>query len=196
MDIDSLLLRLGVTPRATLSEVHTKRQRERAISHGKAPAFAHQPAECPGVSDDPTPTTHLGRLLRDAGEAWHQRVREAQRAAGLEPSRARFDPILAHVGERPEPVLELFERSGLTRRGFAELVEELERLNVVERFDGPDDPRVKHLRYTPLGLDLYRRSRDVMFALDRDIAADMGPERFDRLTEALEAFIASRPPRP
>lgn len=148
------------------------------------------------MSDDPTPTTHLGRLLRDATEAWSLRMREAQRASGIDPSRVRFDPILSHVGEEPEPVLELFERSGLTRRGFTQLVEELERLNVAERFDDPEDPRVKHLRYTPLGLKLYRHSRDVMFALDREIAADMGPERFAQLTEALEAFIASQRPRP
>lgn len=147
------------------------------------------------MTDDPTPTTHLGRLLRDAVDAWHRRMREAQRDAGLAPARARFDPILAHVGEAPEPVLDLFERSGLTRRGFTELVEELERLDVVERFDDPEDPRIKHLRYTARGLELYRRTRDMMFALDRELAADMGPERFAALTEALEAFIASQRPR-
>ena len=148
-----------------------------------------------GVSD-PTPPTHLGRLLRDATAAWTERIRAAQAAAGIHAPRTRFDPILRHLGPRPEPVSALVEQSGLTRRGFTEVLEELERLGVVERFDDPGDPRVKLLRYTELGADLYRRTVEVMFALDRELAAELGEERFAQLTDALQAFIASQRPRP
>jgi DNA-binding MarR family transcriptional regulator len=70
------------------------------------------------------------------------------------------------------------------------VVAELEQLGIVEQLPDPTDARAKLVRYTPFGVDGYRRALAVFTELEREQVRRIGPDRVATLKQDLRSLSA------
>src|ERR1700722_4034918 len=123
-------------------------------------------------------------------EAWHamsdlvlnnERRREILEQTGLNFGKMR---ALRRVAVRPMPMRELAEQLAVDPPNLTPMVDELERLGLVERRAFPSDRRVKLVAATPKGAELAQGAEDI---LDRPPVGlvDLAPEELDILLQIL-----------
>jgi DNA-binding MarR family transcriptional regulator len=123
-------------------------------------------------------------------EAWHamsdlvlnnERRREILEQTGLNFGKMR---ALRRVAVRPMPMRELAEQLAVDPPNLTPMVDELERLGLVERRAFPSDRRVKLVAATPKGAALAQRAEEI---LDRPPVGlvDLAPEELDILLQIL-----------
>lgn len=91
---------------------------------------------------------------------------------------------LRRVAVRPMPMRELAEQLAVDPPNLTPMVDELERLGLVERRAFPSDRRVKLVAATPKGAALAQRAEEI---LDRPPVGlvDLAPEELDILLQIL-----------
>lgn len=141
----------------------------------------------------------IGQLLIRAGrlfnEAGLQQVRTDPRYAGARAAHLAVFPHLDFEGTR---LVELARRMGITKQAVSQLIDDLERLQMVERRPDPEDRRAKRVFFTNHGrASLFEGLRSLR-AVEDQVVANLSPARQQRLQEdllkitaALEALLAS-----
>jgi DNA-binding MarR family transcriptional regulator len=84
----------------------------------------------------------------------------------------------------------LAERSGLTKQAVGELVDDLERLDYVERVPDPTDGRAKLVRLTEKGANAQQLGRSILAEIEQRWAEQIGDERVAAMRETLEDIYA------
>lgn len=135
----------------------------------------------------------LGFLMREAYGRLQARVYQAVAAAGHDGLRATHSPVLRHLPAEGGRVADVARASGLAKQSVAYVVEDLVALGYLRSEPDPDDGRARRLRYTARGLKLLAALADASQALEDELAASLGPERLQRLRDALEALLAEAP---
>ncbi|WP_238012468.1 helix-turn-helix domain-containing protein [Dactylosporangium sp. AC04546] len=107
-----------------------------------------------------------GELFRRLGEAGH---------AALRP---RHGAVLAYVDADGTRAATLSALSGQHKQVISTLVDELVELGYVERRPDPQDRRAKLVVPTELGLDMMRRSDEIVTDIERRHAEAVGPEAY------------------
>jgi DNA-binding MarR family transcriptional regulator len=77
----------------------------------------------------------------------------------------------------------------MTRPAMAELVDDLERLGIVERRPDPSDGRAKLICLTDAGWDAMRTGRRVIAELETEYARLIGSERFEQTCQNMQALL-------
>jgi len=111
----------------------------------------------------------------------NERRREVLEKTGLNFGRMR---TLRRIAERPMPMRELAELLAVEPPNLTPMVDDLERLGLVERQSYPSDRRVKLVAVTPKGAALAQEAEEI---LDRPPVGlvDLSPEELDVLSEIL-----------
>ena len=123
-------------------------------------------------------------------EVWHamgdlvlnnERRREILEQTGLNFGKMR---ALRRIAVRPMPMRELAELLAVDPPNLTPMVDDLERLGLVERMAYPADRRVKLVAATPKGAELARRAEEI---LDRPPVGltDLSPEELEILSQIL-----------
>jgi len=76
---------------------------------------------------------------------------------------------------------------------MAEIVDDLQRLGIVERRPDPSDRRAKLITLTDDGWKAMRTAQAIIAQLEADYAAIVGPERFEVMCQAMQALITEHP---
>lgn len=139
------------------------------------------------VTEPPDP--HIGRLLRETFALFERRLHAGLHAAGLTEIRPTHHAVLRHLGVDGTRASELAERSGLTRQGLTQIIDDLEALGYVARRPDPQDRRAKLVVYTDRGLHGYRAGRQAIAQMEREFAALLGDEDYGRMRAALERLM-------
>jgi DNA-binding MarR family transcriptional regulator len=85
---------------------------------------------------------------------------------------------------------DLAANAGLTKQAVGEAVTELERLGYVTRVPDPQDGRAKIIQLTDRGLDAVIKGRRIFAEIEREWAAQIGPELMASFREAATRIAA------
>lgn len=102
--------------------------------------------------------------------------------------------------EDGQRLIDLAEGAGMAPQSIGELVDQLEKLGMVERRPDPDDRRAKRVFLTDVARQGQQAARDAVRRADERIAEVLGPERLEQLkhelSQVIEDFGGSVPPNP
>ena len=117
----------------------------------------------------------------------HQRLGEL----GFEGLRFRHGPVFRFIDAEGSRVTDLASRSGLTKQGIGDAVDELATLGYVERQPAPADRRAKTVRLTPRGVEAQAAAARILQQVERRWAKQYGGKQVDQLRHTLERIAAN-----
>jgi DNA-binding MarR family transcriptional regulator len=131
----------------------------------------------------------IGVLLRDGASAVDAEVKAAQAEQGFAEIQPGHHTVLRHLGEDGARPSELAAEAGVSRQAVTKILDDLERLGLVEREPDPADGRSVVVRYTPRGLGALQVARTRMSQLERRYASHVGANRWRTVRDVLEALF-------
>jgi len=112
-------------------------------------------------------------------------------AAGLTDARVPHTHVTAYIKAEGSRLTELAAHARMTLPAMSELVDDLQRLGIVERRPDPRDGRAKLICLTEAGWDAMRTARRVIGAIEADWAQHVGAERFEAAAQTLDALLGA-----
>jgi DNA-binding MarR family transcriptional regulator len=114
---------------------------------------------------------------------------ERLKAAGLEDARVAHTHVTAYIKADGSRLTDLAAQARMTLPAMSELVDDLQRLGVVERRPDPSDGRAKLICLTEAGWDAMRTGRRAIAEIESDYAELVGRARFEQATETLDELL-------
>jgi DNA-binding MarR family transcriptional regulator len=114
---------------------------------------------------------------------------ERLKAAGLADARVAHTHVTAYIKADGSRLTELATQARMTLPAMSELVDDLQRLGVVERRPDPSDGRAKLICLTEAGWDAMRTGRQAIAEMELDYAELVGRARFEQATETLDELL-------
>jgi DNA-binding MarR family transcriptional regulator len=99
--------------------------------------------------------------------------------------------LFPHITTEGVRLTELADKLGVTKQAVGPLVDDLEREEIVERIDDPDDRRAKLIRWTKRGERALLHGLGVLADLERELAPAVGKARMAALADTLEVLIGA-----
>jgi DNA-binding MarR family transcriptional regulator len=150
------------------------------------------------LSTSSTPRLHIGQLLTQLTRVFQTELFERLAAAGLEGARVPHTHVTAYIKAEGSRLTELAAQARMTLPAMSELVDDLQRLGIVERRPDPTDGRAKLICLTDAGWEAMRTARDIIDQIEADYAQLLGAERFEAAAQTLDQLLhvlaAPRPP--
>jgi DNA-binding MarR family transcriptional regulator len=114
--------------------------------------------------------------------------------AGLDMLQPRHLTVLRALDPGPGMrAAHLARDAGVTRQAIAQVVADLEQLEIIEQIPDPTDARAKIVRYTPFGTRGYRRALTVFADLEREAGRTIGSDRISALKQDLHRLAGIGP---
>jgi DNA-binding MarR family transcriptional regulator len=127
----------------------------------------------------------IGALLRVPAEAIHRRIIRELNAAGFEELSQPHMAVFRYPspdGVRPGV---LAERAGMSKQAMNRLLGTLEELGYLARSDSPDQGRARIVHFTKRGHAAYAKAIEVLYDIEREWSAQLGPKDFKQLKQLL-----------
>ena len=138
----------------------------------------------------------LFKAARLLDEAALERLAERPERVRL---RRSHTSLLPHIDLEGTRVTVLAERLGISKQAVSQLVDDLERLGVLERVPDPDDARARRVVFTKRGRQGLMEGLDVLKELERELTRSIGEAPMSQLRSALVAILrlieGANPPR-
>lgn len=132
---------------------------------------------------------HIGRLFLQAHRAYSARAIEALRQRGYPELGAAHAAILPHIDVEGTRATVIAERSGMTKQGAGQVVDDLARQGLVERIPDPADGRAALVVFTDAGWDYLRAASTLKREIEADYALLLGSDQFKSLCENLARIV-------
>jgi DNA-binding MarR family transcriptional regulator len=132
---------------------------------------------------------HIGQLLTQLTRLFQTELFERLVDAGLEEARVPHTHVTAYIKADGSRLTELAAQARMTLAAMSELVNDLERLGIVERRPDPSDGRAKLICLTDAGWDAMRTARRIIGEIERDYAGLVGAKRFDAAALTLDELL-------
>jgi DNA-binding MarR family transcriptional regulator len=132
---------------------------------------------------------HIGRLFLQAHRAYSAHAVEALRARGYSELGAAHAAILPHIDVEGTRTTVIAERSGMTKQGAGQVVDDLARQGLVERIPDPADGRAALIVFTDAGWDYLRAASLIKHEIESEYASLLGDNAFRALCEDLARII-------
>jgi DNA-binding MarR family transcriptional regulator len=143
------------------------------------------------LSTSPLPRTHIGQLLVQLTRLFQTELFERLKAAGLEDARVAHTHVTAFIEADGSRLTELAAKARMTLPAMSELVDDLQRLGIVERRPDPSDGRAKLICLTEAGWDAMRAGRRAIAEIESDYAELVGRARFEQATATLDELLCA-----
>lgn len=140
-----------------------------------------------------TRASNLRQLLLRASRTINQDVTAALRAAGFKDLKNSQVFCLAHIDLGGTSVVDLAERSNISKQAASKLVGELVALGYLATSRGPLDGRAILVQFTPQGRSLMQQSFELFADLEREYCRRIGTQTYRVLKRALVALDERRP---
>ena len=141
------------------------------------------------MSTIPPSRLHLGQLLVQLTRIFQTQVFDGLVAAGLSEARVPHTHVTAYIKADGSRLTELAEQARMTLPAMSELVDDLQRLGIVERRPDPRDRRAKLICLTDIGWDAMRTARSIIAAIEADWGERVGVDRFEATAQTLDALL-------
>jgi DNA-binding MarR family transcriptional regulator len=132
---------------------------------------------------------HIGQLLVHLTRLFQTELYARLQDAGLQDARVPHTHVTAYIKAEGSRLTDLAAQARMTRPAMAELVDDLERLGIVERRPDPTDGRAKLVCLTDAGWDAMRTGHRVIAELEADYARLIGAERFEQTCQGMQALL-------
>lgn len=132
---------------------------------------------------------HIGQLLVQLTRLFQADLFERLVAAGLTDARVPHTHVTAYIKADGSRLTDLADQARLTLPAMSEIVNDLERLGIVERRPDPADGRAKLICLTAAGWDAMRVARTIIGDIEADYARRVSRGDFDQAAETLEALL-------
>jgi DNA-binding MarR family transcriptional regulator len=99
--------------------------------------------------------------------------------------------VTAYIKADGSRLTELASSARMTLSAMSELVDDLERLGVVERRPDPSDGRAKLICLTDRGWETMRTARAIIAEIEGEYAARVGAKRFESAARTLDELLRS-----
>jgi len=147
--------------------------------------------------------TSIGRYLHNAARKFDARVLAILSEQGWEDVRLVHITLTRALDFSGTRLTELAKRAAITKQAMGELVDECERIGLVERTADPTDGRAKIVIFTPRGKRFMNAFRQALTTAEDEMTAQLGGERVGEIRQALADYaegtrtrgIAERAPR-
>jgi len=110
-------------------------------------------------------------------------------AAGLEEARVPHTHVTAYIKADGSRLTDLAAQARMTLPAMSELVDDLQRIGIVERRPDPTDGRAKLICLTDAGWEAMRTARRIIAEIEADYAERVGAERFEASAETLDELL-------
>jgi DNA-binding MarR family transcriptional regulator len=137
----------------------------------------------------PAPRLHIGQLLTQLTRLFQAELFEGLIAAGLSDARVPHTHVTAYIKAEGSRLTELAAQARMTLPAMSELVDDLQRLGIVERRPDPSDRRAKLICLTEAGWEAMRTGRRVIAGIEADYTQLVGAERFEAAAETLDDIL-------
>jgi DNA-binding MarR family transcriptional regulator len=137
-----------------------------------------------------TRTRNLRQLLLRASRAINQDVTTALHAAGFKDLKNSQVFCLAHIDLHGTSVVDLAERSNISKQAASKLVGELVALGLLSTSRAPSDGRAILVQFTPRGRALMQQSFELFADLEREYSRRLGAQAYQALKRALRTLAA------
>ncbi|HEY1276880.1 MAG TPA: MarR family transcriptional regulator [Thermoleophilaceae bacterium] len=138
-----------------------------------------------------TDRLHLGQLLVQLTRLFQTELFERLVAAGLEDARVPHTHVTAYIKAEGSRLTDLATQARMTLPAMSELVDDLQRLGIVERRPDPSDGRAKLICLTDAGWEAMRTARAIIADIEADYAKRVGAKRFEAAARTLDALLRS-----
>ena len=135
---------------------------------------------------------NVGRLMFNGARRFEERIHATVRAAGFTDVRYVHLTILRNMNVGGTRLTTLAARAGMTKQAMGQLVDECERLGIVERRADPRDRRARLISFTTRGralLDVVHRG---IAAAEAEMEAEIGKRGMAAVRDALGAYGVER----
>jgi DNA-binding MarR family transcriptional regulator len=134
---------------------------------------------------------NVGQMLVRAARLWNElalaRLRGIERYADIRASHLALLPYLDWEGSR---LTDLAARVGVTKQAVQPLIDDLERMGVVERIADSADARARLVRLRPEAALAIADGLRVLSSVEADIAAELGPDVLSGLLPGLLQVVS------
>jgi DNA-binding MarR family transcriptional regulator len=141
------------------------------------------------LSSSPTPRLHIGQLLTQLTRVFQTELFDRLVAAGLDGARVPHTHVTAYIKAEGSRLTELAGQARLTLPAMSELVDDLQRLGIVERRPDPTDARAKLICLTDAGWQAVRTARSIIADIEADYAERVGAKRFEAAAQTLDELL-------
>jgi DNA-binding MarR family transcriptional regulator len=132
---------------------------------------------------------HIGQLLVQLTRLFQTELFERLVTAGLTDARVPHTHVTAYISAEGSRLTELAAQARMTLAAMSELVDDLQRLGIVERRPDPRDGRAKLICLTDAGWQAMRVARDAIAEIEAGYAEVVGGERFEAAAQTLNALL-------
>ncbi len=141
------------------------------------------------MSNSPPDRLHIGQLLTQLTRLFQTELFERLVAAGLTDARVPHTHVTAYIKADGSRLTELAGQARMTLPAMSELVDDLERLGIVERRPDPSDRRAKLICLTDAGWEAMRTARRIIAEIEAEYAELVGARRFEAAARTLDALL-------
>ena len=141
------------------------------------------------MSISSTHRLRIGQLLTQLTRLFQAELFDRLRAAGLEDARVPHTHVTAYIKAEGSRLTELAAHARMTLPAMSELVDDLQRLGIIERRPDPSDGRAKLICLTDAGWEAMRTARRVIAEIEADYAQLVGAERFEAAAQTLDELL-------
>src|ERR1041384_8060793 len=120
----------------------------------------------------------IGALLRVPAQAIHRRIIKDLNAAGYDELRMPHIAVLQFPGPDGVRPSRLAERADISKQAMNQLLGSLEGFGYIVRSDGPEDGRMRVVRFTKRGHAAYAKIHDILRDIEREWSAELGAKDF------------------
>jgi DNA-binding MarR family transcriptional regulator len=147
-----------------------------------------------GQSDAPSAgRPHVGQLLVHLTRLFQTELFARINDAGLEDARLSHTHVTAYIKADGSRLTDLAAQARMTPPAMAEIVDDLQRLGIVERRPDPSDRRAKLITLTDGGWKAMRTGQAIIAQLEAEYAEIVGPEGFEAMCQAMQSIITAHP---
>lgn len=141
------------------------------------------------MSISPPSRLHIGQLLVQLTRLFQTDLFDRLVAAGLEGARVPHTHVTAYIRADGSRLTELAAQARMTLPAMSELVDDLQRLGIVERRPDPSDKRAKLICLTDTGWEAMRIARRAIADIEADYAQIVGAERLETAAQTLDQLL-------
>jgi DNA-binding MarR family transcriptional regulator len=147
----------------------------------------------PRQPDDAPERLHIGQLLVHLTRQFQTELYARLLEAGIEGARVPHTHVTAYIKADGSRLTDLATQARMTRPAMAELVDDLQRLGIVERRPDPTDGRAKLICLTDQGWTAMRTGHRIIAGLEAEYGRRIGDRRFETMCQAMQALLDAAP---
>jgi DNA-binding MarR family transcriptional regulator len=132
---------------------------------------------------------HIGWQLWQASRNWTETFVMRLQAAGYPGVTLALANVLGHLSrDKAVRQTQIADRAGLTKQAIGQFLEELEKLNLIERIPDPADGRARLVQYSNSGRKFLNIADQIKSEIEDEYEAKIGPQNLEDLKKLIDAL--------